>query len=447
MDQVGERKKESLVMSRTSRAFVFAVALLGSAGAFAQDKDHDVRAQTELVVETDPVLQWNSVMLATVGVKDGVEQQRVAAIAHLAVFEAVNAITGGYEPYLYSNSIVVRPDASAAAAAIAAAHSVLTHYIPERATTLDSARASSLARIPDGPSKDTGIGIGEAAAAAMIAHRANDGSQSPEFHVPASTDPGEWQLTPSCPPQGGPFLHLRKVAPFGIARSDQFRADPPPSLTSRRYARDFNEVKALGALDSPNRPPDRADVARFYAALLALPVWNSAAQQVAVAQKRSLSDNARAFALLNMAVYDAMISVFETKYLETLWRPETAIPAGEMDGNPRTDPDTTFRPFITTPCHPSYPSAHASLGGAARKVLERVYGKGPHVIEFASPLVPDVRLRYARFEEISDDIDDARIYGGIHFRFDQEAGAKQGLHVGSYVVRHHLRKTNEGDRR
>jgi hypothetical protein len=428
-------------MSRIGRAFVLVIALLVPPGAFAQN----IRAQTDLVVATDPVLQWNSVMLATVGVKNGVEQQRVAAIAHLAVFEAVNAITGNYEPFL--NSIVAGPDASAEAAAIAAAHAVLKHYIPEQAATLDSARASSLARVPDGSSKDAGIGIGEAAAAAMIAHRANDGSESPEFHLPASTDPGEWHPTSSCPPQGGLFLHLGKVAPFGIARSDQFRADPPPSFRSRRYARDFNEVKAVGALDSPHRPADRADVARFYAALLALPVWNSAAQQVAVAQKRSLSDNARTFALLNMAVFDAVISVFETKYHEAFWRPETAIPAADVDGNPRTDPDTTFRPFITTPCHPSYPSAHASLGGAARKVLERIYGKGPHAIEFASPVVPDVRLRYTRFEEIADDIDDARIYGGIHFRFDQEAGAKQGAHVGSYVVRHHLQRTREKDRK
>jgi hypothetical protein len=247
------------------------------------------------------------------------------------------------------------------------------------------------------------------------------------------------------------------VAPFGIARSDQFRADPPPPLTSRKYARDLNEVKSLGAIDSQDRPADRADVARFYAAVLGLPTWNVAAQQVAAAQKRSLGANARAFALLNMALFDALIAVFETKYHETFWRPETAIPAADVDGNPKTSPDGEFKPFITTPCHPSYPSAHGSLGGAARRVLERVYGKGPHAIEFVSPAVPDVRLRYASFEEITNDIDDARIYGGIHFRFDQEAGARQGLRVGSHIVRHHLRpvrhvrddvgRTNGSDRK
>jgi hypothetical protein len=451
------------MLSRRSCAVLSIVALLcvmfGYAGS-ARTMAQDAPAQADLVVEgTDPVLQWNAVMLTTVGGKNAVEQQRIATIAQLAVFEAVNAITRGYEPYLNPvvSSIVATADASPEAAAIAAAHAVLLHYIPEQAATLDSAKASSLARIPNGPAKDAGIGIGSAAATAMIEQRLNDGSQSPEFHVPPSANPGEWQLTSGCPPQGGPFLHLRNVAPFGIERSDQFRADPPPSLTSRRYARDFNEVKALGALDSPHRPADRADVARFYAAVLGLPVWNSAAQQVAAAQKRSLTENARGLALLNMALFDGLISVFETKYHQPFWRPETAIPAAGVDDNPKTDPDPTFRPFITTPCHPSFPSAHASLGGAARRTLERVYGTGPHAIQFASPAVPDVRLRYASFEEITSDIDDARIYGGIHFRFDQQAGGKQGFHVASFIVRHHLRparhdqyrsgRTARGDRK
>ncbi len=422
-------------MSRESSAFVLVVTLmLGLAAPITRG----VQAQTNLVVEwSDPVLQWNAVMLSTVGGKNGVEQQRIAAIAHLAVFEAVNAITRAYEPYL--GSIVATPDASAEAAAVAAAHGVLMEYVPEQVTILDAARASSLARIPEGPSKDAGIGIGEAAATAMIGQRMNDGSETPEFYMPPSMAPGEWQLTSSCPPQGGPFLHLRNVTPFGLERSDQFRSDPPPSLSSRRYARDFNEVKALGALESPDRPAVRADVARFYAAVLGLPAWNSAAQQVALAQKRSLGENARALALLNMALFDATISVFETKYHEPFWRPETAIPVADVDGNPETDPDPSFKPFITTPCHPSYPSAHASLGHAARKVLERVYGKGPHAIEFASPAVPDVRLRYGSLQEITDDIDDARIYGGIHFRFDQEAGGRQGRRVGSYILQHRLR--------
>jgi hypothetical protein len=422
------------MMSRNRCALALALALSQGVPGVAQD----VPAPTDLVVQwPDPVLQWNSVVQSTVAAKNPVEQQRIAAIAHLAVFDAVNAIARHYEPYL--DQVVATPGASAEAAAIAAAHTILREYVPEQAATLDAAKASSLARIPNGSPKDAGIALGEAAANALIERRRNDGFEMPEFHVPPSTDPGVWQLTPSCPPAGGPFLHLRKVTPFGIERSDQFRADPPPALTSRRYAKDFNEVKAVGAADSSNRPADRADVARFYAATLGLQTWNPIGRQIAVAQMRSLSENARLFALLNAALFDATIAVFETKYHVPFWRPETAIPAADVDDNPKTDPDPGFTPFITTPCHPSYPSAHASLGHAARRVLERVLGKGPHAIELFNPAVPDVKLQYTHLQEITDDIDAARIYGGIHFRFDQEAGGRQGRQVGAWIVRHLLR--------
>jgi hypothetical protein len=429
------------MLSRISRDVALAVTLiLGPVAATAQD----VRATTEpqagadLVVPwPDPVLQWNAVATATVGGKDAVTQQRILDIVHLAVFEAVNAITGEYEPYL--GEVVATPDASAEAAAVAAAHAVLMELIPEQAATLDGARASSLARIPDGAAKDAGIAVGDVAARAMLDDRLNDGFETPEFHQPSSTQPGQWQLTSSCPPGGGVLLHLRKVKPFGIERSDQFRTRPPPSLTSGRYARDLAEVQAVGSLESAVRPPDRADVARFYAAVLNVLTWNPAARQIALAEKRSLSENARAFSLLNMAMTDALISLFDTKYYYTFWRPETAIAAADTDDNPATDPDPGFKPFITTPCHPSYISAHAGAGGAARRVLERTYGKGPHAIELSSPAVPDVRLQYTNLQEIADDIDDARIYGGIHFRFDQEAGARHGHRVASYILRHHLR--------
>jgi hypothetical protein len=430
------------MMSRHGRAFVLALTLIvGPANAIAQD----AQAQADLVVQwPDPVLQWNAVALATAGGKDPLTQQRILDIVHLAIFEAVNAIAGDYKPYL--GSIATIPGASPEAAAVAAAHAVLLEFVPEQAAILAGAKASSLARIPDSAAKSAGIVMGGAAARAMIDHRLNDGFETPAFFVPSSTERGQWQLTPACPSEGGVFLHLRNVKPFGIERSDQFRLDPPPSFTSRRYARDLNEVKAIGGLESPNRSADRADVARFFAAVLNVPTWNPVARQIALAQKRSLSENARAFALLNIAMTDALIAVFETKYHYTFWRPETAIAAAAADGNPRTDPDPNFKPFIATPCHPSYGSAHASAGGAARRVLEQIYGTGPHAIELSSLAVPDVRLQYTTVEEITDDIDDARTYGGIHFRFDQRAGGRQGRQVGSYILRHHLRPARHGQR-
>jgi hypothetical protein len=408
------------MMTRTIAGGIAAMLLFGAPAARA-----------------DVVSDWNAILLATVAAQNPFAQARYAAITHLAIFEAVNAIDRRYQPYL--GTVTAPPGASAEAAAVAAAHRVLATYFPANAAALDAARVASLAAIPNGWAKDAGIAIGEAAAIAMIAARADDGSAPAEFYVPSSSEPGEWQLTPSCPPAGGVLLHWRNLTPFGIARGDRFRSAPPPVLSGHRYARAYREVKDVGSADSLMRPQDKADLARFYAAVPAALVWNPAIRQVAAAQGRSLPENARAFALLNMAMSDAAIAVFDTKYHYTFWRPETAIRAGDTDGNPKTEPDPGFMPFIVTPCFPSYGSAHASLGGAARAVAERVFGEDGHAITLSTPALPGIVLEYASFEEIGDDIDDARVYGGIHFRFDQTAGVKQGRRVGTSIVTHHLR--------
>jgi len=387
--------------------------------------------------QADVVLEWNDIMQTTLVGQSPVNETRLAAITQLAVFEAVNAITGQYDPYL--GTVRAPRSASAEAAAIAAAHGVLWNYVLERRGDLDAARAKSLAGIPDGPAKTEGIAAGEAAAKAMIDLREDDGSTPARSYLPDSAKAGEWQLTPGCPPTGGVALNWGEVTPFGIPNLRWFRAESPPRLGSRRYATDFNELKRVGGQFSTDRPQDRADVANFYAAVLAVRTWNPVAQQVALAQRRSLSENARALALLNMAMNDALVAVFDSKYRDPFWRPETAIRAGDSDGNRGTRADPNFAPFVVTPCHPSYPSAHASAGYAARAVLERVYGRWGHFIVLSSPAVPGVSLEYRRFDQITSDIDDARIYGGIHFRFDQEAGARQGTSIGRYIVRHSLR--------
>jgi hypothetical protein len=158
-----------------------------------------------------------------------------------------------------------------------------------------------------------------------------------------------------------------------------------------------------------------------------------------------MSENARALALVNMAISDAQASVFETKYHYNFWRPETAIRAGNVDGNPLTRGDPDFQPFVTTPCFPSYASGHGSSSAAAREVLERLFGARHHFITLRNPAVADVELQYSTFRQMTRDIDDARVYGGIHFRFDQEAGAKLGRHVGAYVHRNTLRRTHGGE--
>ena len=383
----------------------------------------------------DAVLDWNAIMVSTVSGQNPFAQARFAAITQLAVFEAVNSITRGYDSYL--EPIDAPSGASAEAAAVAAAHAVLSNYFPAAATSLDAARAASLAAIPDGQSEDDGIAVGLTAAAALIALRAGDGSSPPQFYQPASSNPGKWQTTPTCPPAGGILLHWQNVTPFGIESNAQFRSDPPPPLSSSEYARDYEDVRRVGAIDSVERPADRADVARLYAAVSAVGVWNPVARQLAQANASSLAQNARVLALLNMAMSDGLTSSMETKYHYVFWRPETAIRAGDSDGNSRTVGDPDFAPFIPTPCFPGYPSAHASASYAARSILERVWGNGGQSLVVSHPTLPIV-VHYTNLKQITNDIDDARVFGGIHFRFDQEAGAKQGRSVGQYVYANNL---------
>ncbi len=393
--------------------------------------------------QSDTVTEWNAIMQATVSVAptNPFFQARWGAITQIAVFEAVNAIVGDYEPYL---GIIVAPAwASPDAAAVAAAYRTLVTLRPGSAAALDAARDASLAAIPDGPAKDAGIAAGEDAATAMLLLRAGDGWNAVVPYTPG-TEPGDWQPTP---PAFAPaaFTQWGQVSPFGLVAGSQFRLPPPPAMHTGTYANNYLEVMLLGRIDSPFRPQDRTDVAHFYAATTPVQAWNSAARQVSAAQGSTLSENARTFALLAMALCDGSIAVFETKYHYNTWRPVTAIPAGDSDGNTHTHPDPVWLPLIATPPFPGYASAHATLSGAARAVLERAFGKSGHAITLTNPALPTIVLDYSAWDEITDDIDDARVYGGIHFRFDQEAGAHQGRQVGSYIRRNYLRSVDDLD--
>ena len=402
------------------------------------------------VAKADAVLDWNliAVNTAIANLQSPFAQARYAAITQLAVFEAVNAITGDYQPYI--GSIVAPHGASADAAAIQAAYRVLSTYFPGSASTLDPARASSLALIPDGQAKSDGIATGDAAAFAMIALRANDGSSPAQFKIPGPAVPGDYQATPSCPMMNGirvgTFFQWGNVTPFGISGVSEFLLDPPPALDSNQYAKTYNEVKAVGSAsaNSTERPPDRANVVLYYAASTPTQVFNQAARQV-VAQEggRSLSENARAFALINMALSDGAVTTFFNKYHYNFWRPETAIHAGDTDGNRKTDADPNWVPFIPAPCFPSYPSAHGTLSGAAAEVMRRLYGEAGHAITLSNPAVPNIVLYYGSFRQITDDISDARVYGGIHFRTDQDAGERLGRAVGTTIYKNNLRRMHD----
>ena len=391
-----------------------------------------------VVAKADAVTDWNAVMQTTVASSNAFFQGRNAAMVQVAVFEAVNSITGKYKPYLAN--IPAAPGASPDAAAVAAAHRTLVTLYPGSVAALDGAEAASLAAIPDGQGKTDGVAVGEAAASAMLALRANDGSVLVVPYIPGS-NPGDWQPTP---PAFAPALlpGWGQVTTFGILNGAQFRLPPPPVLGGARYARDFNEVKLVGDVNSIVRPQGRTDVAHFYI-IAAVQVYNPAARQVSIAQNKTLSQNAHDFALLAMAICDGLISSMETKYHYNRWRPVTAIRVADTDGNPNTEPNTSWLPLITTPPFPSYPSAHASAGGAARRILERSYGKDGFQITLTSPTAPGVVLHYTAWKQITDDIDDARIFGGIHYRYDQEGGAKQGWNVGSCILETQLLSLSE----
>jgi len=398
-----------------------------------------VPTKADAITSDAVVREWNEIAIKAI-LPNGppFTAARFMTITQLAVFEAVNSISGKYEPYL--GTVSAPTGASEEAAAVVAAHNVLVAYFPAQTASLDLKRDNSLSGIVDSQSKTDGMAVGAAAAAAMIANRMNDGSSPLMTYTPTSLDPYEWQITPGC--AAGVFRNWPNVTPFAIESSSQFRSEPPPELGSGVYAQDYNELQRVGGINSPNRPQDRTDVARLYAVGPGHWTWNYTLLQIASTRNDDIVDTARTMAVMNMAINDAYISGFETKYFYKTWRPVTAIPRGDEDGNKWTTPGA-FTPLISTPCFPGYPSNHGTGSGAARTVLERAYGRFGHSIDVFHPLQPTIVLHYSDLRAITDDVADARVYGGIHFRFDQDAGERQGHAVGQYVYNNRLKKLGD----
>jgi len=395
----------------------------------------------------DIVLRWNAIATQTATATTPFNQARVTAIVQLAVFEAVNAVTGEYEPYL--NPATTAPaGTSAEAAVITAAHRVLTTYFPTPAVVaaLNAARDNDLAAIPNGPAKDSGVNVGKAAADAMITLRASDGSSPLTTVIPAPTEAGDYHLTTGC--AAAMFYNWQNVTPFGIAAASDYLLDPPIALTSNRYTKDYVEVETVGSSTSTSteRPPDRADVVRLYAGSSPSWVLSLATRQIAAAKGTSLSENARALALINMSINDALVASFMNKYHYNRWRPETGIRNGAVDGNNKTEGDTGFTTFIPTPCFPSYPSNHASGTNGGLEAMRRLFGAAGHDITIANNVpalgslpATIITEHYTQLKEIGDDVDDARVYGGIHWRSDQDAGHVLGRAIATEVVKNNLR--------
>jgi hypothetical protein len=376
---------------------------------------------------SDVVTDWNLVIFQVGG--GGGRLTRAMAITHIAMFDAVNATGPRYQSYLAGV-----PDGSGAspeAAAVGAAYGVLIRLYPTQAVALDAARAASLAAIPDGPAKTLGLAVGDEVAAALVAARADDHWLDPNPAYVFTAGPGVYEPTP---PAFAPPVNVGAATwrPFALASAAQFRPNGPAKLHTGEYARDLAETRELGSATSATRTAEQSLIAQWHTET-ATPAFNRIARILAADLHPDLLDNARTFALINIAIADATISCFEAKYAFASWRPITAIRRADSDGNPRTAPDPDWTPFIATPPHPEYPAAHGVISSAPAEVIRKAYGNLQGFTTTSSG-VPGVSRTFESVRAFLDDATIARIYGGMHFRTALREGVWQGRKVGKWVL-------------
>ena len=355
------------------------------------------------------------------------------AIVQLAMHDAINGMTREFETYLTPGSA---PDgASVNAAAIAAAHYALRNLftIPSQLTLIDALYTASLDAhgITLG---DPGIGYGESAAAAILELRSSDNSALSQFDyiVPGVGSPGVWERLNNAPallPGWG------NVKPFVLNSGSQFRPEAPPPLSSEQYARDYNEIKQVGVQSGSTRTTEQTDIALFWRASPTA-IWNPVLNQAIGNRDFTLSETARIFALLYLAASDTSVACWDAKYVYNFWRPMLAIRGGDTDGNDATVVDETWTPLLPTPPHPEYPSGHSSVSSSMATVLELMFGAGGGPIVVT---ISPITRQWSSFEEAVEEVIDARVYSGIHFRTADEAGARMGRQIARYVATHALR--------
>jgi hypothetical protein len=383
------------------------------------------------------VTEWNRVLFSVV--PTGPPIVRPASMMNIAMFDAVNAIEDAYTPY----RVHVRASrgASAEAAAAQAAHDVLTALFPTQQATFDALLATQLAGVPPGRARQ-GIAIGRAVAQAIVAWRQDDGwppavAPDPTYVLPSS--PGLWQPTPPAH-SFATFTFYPNAVPFALQTSTQFLPPPPPSLTSQRYATDFNETKQLGSVMSDVRTPEQTESALRIAGVGSLTspveVWFKVAADVAQSQHLSLVETARLFAFVSVGLHDGFQTSFTSKFTYGLWRPVTAIQRAAEDGNALTDPDPDWMPLLVDPPYPTYAGNAACAGAVTARSLQLVFGTDaiPFTVTWlgAAPN-PDVTLDYDGFSQLAQEFSRSRVYGGIHFQFDSDAGEAACVKVAEYA--------------
>jgi len=380
----------------------------------------------------DVVTEWNEKALAcaTTAKQLPFAAARTMAMVHTAMFDAVNSIEGRYTPYKVKES--APPGSSPEAAAVAAAHAVLLNLFPDQKTDLDAAYTASMAQVPDGSGKATGISVGEKVAIEILALRTSDGAGAPNTYRP-TTAPGVYVMTTL--PVGSQW---GSVTPWAMERGSQFRPEAPPQLTSPEWASDYNEIKGVGRKKSALRTSEQTDIARFWT-ITGPASWDPIVRQLAATSGRSLIENARLFALVEIATADAYIAVFDAKYTFNFWRPITAIRNGDIDGNDATEREPDWEPVVDTPLHPEYPCAHCITSSAAATVLESEFGTGPvRALTMTSPTAPGVVRKWITIRQWADEVSSARIYGGIHYRNSTVAGKAMGRKIGELAAQQYL---------
>lgn len=390
----------------------------------------------------DVVLDWNNVALNAIRVDKTAppKASRALACVHASMFDAINSASGGaYEPYLVQPVEFLVP-ISVEAAAAAAAHAALVDLFPAQKATFDAALDASLAAIPGGPAKDSGIEWGESVAQQILTVRHEDGSGT-TVDYGAPTGANWWAATP--PAFAPPLLpNWPYVKPWTMTSGSQFRQGPPPAPTSPEYARAFREVLRLGRSDSTHRTAEQTQIALFWAdgPGTATPPghWHVIAQGISQERHLSLIENARLFALLAMAGADAAVVSWDHKYYYSNWRPVTGIQHADTDGNPATTADPAWTPLIATPPFPSYTSGHSTFSSASARVLALFFGTDQISFSTTSDGLAGVTRSFTSLSEAAEEAGQSRIYGGIHWQYDNEAGLASGQALGEHVFFNHL---------
>jgi len=400
-------------------------------------------ASSTPVAADDPAVisEWNEIAVSTLvadTTTQPIEDILYMGFVQAAVYNAVVGVGGRYEPYRFHAH--APRGTSAQAAAVAAAHKVLVTYVPSAQGVLDDTYAASLEQIPDGTAKTQGTAFGTRAADSLIALRAYDGrNASITFTQPPA--PGVWRPTPpGLVPMSAPWLGF--VTPLLVRSATQFAPPPPPALTSARYTRDFAEVKALGSVNSTARTPAQTSTAQFFSGN-PLPQYNAALRDQVSVRHLDIVDAARMFAAIDMSVADAEISVWHAKYVHGLWRPITAINLADTDGNPATSADTAWAPMITTPPYPEYPSGYNAFNSTVAHGLKELFGTRHLQLTLTTTAPSGGERHYDCAGALLQDVVDARVWQGIHFRTADTAAKQMGGQLAAWTLDRYFQPIHE----